>query len=167
MRCQWRAALSSELIPRYPSWMWTGFQRACLVLCATGLIWLTALRTGVLAQDAVEDTTRLCPLVSIELAHRIARAVDGQGVCDVTCRGCGCKGGPGYREIATDNCVGWADLIKKCGPEPHSLCKAECEPVSAGCPGRAWIKQLVRGDIPDVSFIPGQKRAKKEKKPEE
>ena len=134
--------------------------RSHFLICAVCLACTSELR----AEDALEDTTRLCPLVSVELAGRIAKAIDGQGVCDVTCRGCGCKGGPGYREVLTERCVGWEDLIQKCGPPPHKLCLAECEPVSPGCPGRAWIKKLMTGEIADVPFIEGQKRPTKEKK---
>jgi len=40
------------------------------------------------------------------------------------CSGCGCKGGPGYRD--TDNhCVSHKDLTKKCGVPPSQRCTYE------------------------------------------
>jgi hypothetical protein len=45
------------------------------------------------------------------------------------CRGCGCKGGPGYREIASGRCVGFRDMPKKCGNPPSlALCSFENAP---------------------------------------
>jgi len=40
------------------------------------------------------------------------------------CDGCGCRGGPGYRG-ADGQCVGWRDLVKKCGSPLTSRCNAE------------------------------------------
>lgn len=37
------------------------------------------------------------------------------------CHGCGCKGGPGWRHIASGRCVGFRDLAKKCGDPPSEL----------------------------------------------
>ena len=42
-------------------------------------------------------------------------------ISDEICHGCGCKGGPGYREIASGKCVGFKQLDKKCGSPPSSL----------------------------------------------
>ncbi len=45
------------------------------------------------------------------------------------CRGCGCKGGPGWREIATGRCVGFRDIDQKCGRPPSAtLCVFENAP---------------------------------------
>ena len=45
------------------------------------------------------------------------------------CRGCGCKGGPGWRHIATGRCVGFRELASKCGDPPSSeLCTFENAP---------------------------------------
>ncbi len=46
------------------------------------------------------------------------------------CRGCGCKGGPGYRD-RDGHCVGWDRLEKTCGSPPTSRCRAEIVDVSA------------------------------------
>ncbi len=37
------------------------------------------------------------------------------------CSGCGCKGGPGWRYIATGRCVGFRELAAKCGDPPSEL----------------------------------------------
>jgi len=37
---------------------------------------------------------------------------------------CGTRGGPGYRG-PDGQCVGWADLGRKCGNPPSSRCKPE------------------------------------------
>lgn len=45
------------------------------------------------------------------------------------CHGCGCKGGPGWREIATGRCVGFRDIDQKCGRPPSpTLCVFENAP---------------------------------------
>lgn len=115
--------------------------------------------TQAAAQSAPEDQGRFCPLVTRELARKIATALSEVArKCEVECHGCGCKGGPGYRENATEQCVGWLELIEKCGEPPHVLCAAECEPVVPGCIGRAWIKQLAKNPEMDVPFIAGRER---------
>ncbi|WP_333824725.1 hypothetical protein [Pinisolibacter sp.] len=58
--------------------------------------------------------------------------VDAEARCvlDPTpCRGCGCKGGPGWRHIASGRCVGFRDLAAKCGDPPSpKLCVFENAP---------------------------------------
>jgi hypothetical protein len=52
-------------------------------------------------------------------------------VCDVPggyCTGCGCKGGPGYRNPQTGQCVGYKRLVRECGPYPHARCVFENAP---------------------------------------
>ena len=44
------------------------------------------------------------------------------------CRGCGCKGGPGYRSNATGKCVGFKALAKTCGEPPTLRCTFENAP---------------------------------------
>lgn len=44
------------------------------------------------------------------------------------CRGCGCKGGPGYRHLASGQCVSFRDLAKKCGNPPGVACSFENAP---------------------------------------
>ena len=49
------------------------------------------------------------------------------------CRGCGCKGGPGYRSLETRRCAGYHNLISLCGPAPHTQrCLPECKPFVDG-----------------------------------
>ena len=56
------------------------------------------------------------------------------------CRGCGCKGGPGYRG-PDGRCVGFRELAKVCGPQPERRCTFENAPghgrQSRLCPRQA------------------------------
>lgn len=46
-----------------------------------------------------------------------------------SCTGCGCKGGPGYRELRTNKCVSFRELTKKCGnPPDEDRCRFENAP---------------------------------------
>jgi len=71
-----------------------------------------------------------CVILTRERAKEIAKS--GGSKCKVSCKGCGCKGGPGYRNSRGD-CVGYANLIKECGDAPHARCLRECTPVVEGC----------------------------------
>jgi len=44
-----------------------------------------------------------------------------------SCKGCGCKGGPGYRG-PDGRCVGFKQLTKVCGNPPESRCTFENAP---------------------------------------
>ena len=87
-----------------------------------------------------------CPLLTQEMAAKAAAMVKGNGRCQATCNGCGCKGGPGYR--GPRGCVGYSDLIRVCGPPPHARCNRECKPVVPACADKAfgvlWLKALAR-----------------------
>lgn len=126
----------------------------------SGLVEAQDLAREVVARENVarEDAARLCPLVPEKLVGLIAKQAEGQARCEIRCEGCGCKGGPGYRK--NTKCVGWSELIKECGPPPHARCSAECEPVVAGCSGRAWIKDLATKAGVTVQFAKGEKRDK-------
>jgi len=140
--------------------------RFMLTIFACGV--LVAFGNELPAQEAAttatepEDAERFCPLVSNELAAKAAEAVKSMPQCDVYCSGCGCKGGPGYRSISTDRCVGWAEIVSLCGPPPHKGCVRECEPVVAGCTGRAWVKELAAKVGLAVPFLKGTKRPSSE-----
>lgn len=73
-----------------------------------------------------------CFNVTPELAQSAAKAVRGKGHCQIRCEGCGCKGGPGFRGPDL-KCVGWANLVRVCGPPPYTKCSRECAPVVTGC----------------------------------
>jgi hypothetical protein len=67
-------------------------------------------------------------------AREIARMLAQSGGCPIQCRGCGCKGGPGYREKGPNGqCVSWRELNSICGPAPHSNCIRECRPAVGSC----------------------------------
>jgi hypothetical protein len=93
--------------------MWGLVMRAFIVLLL--LLLLLLFPAGVLA-DGV-DGQFVCPVISEELARRIAAEIKGSGGCSAFCRGCGCKGGPGCRD-QRGQCVGYAQLITRCGPPP-------------------------------------------------
>jgi hypothetical protein len=106
-----------------------------------------------------EDRQRVCPVISTQLANSIAARIKGEGRCMAPCRGCGCKGGPGYRD-AKGRCVGYAGLISRCGPPPHARCRRECAPIVAGClgraAGRAWLRSFAAGLGLEVTFAPAE-----------
>lgn len=43
------------------------------------------------------------------------------------CEGCGCRGGPGYRDLRTGKCVGHKDFERICGVPPTDRCRFENE----------------------------------------
>jgi hypothetical protein len=62
------------------------------------------------------------PLIALLTEFSEARCNVPEGRCS----GCGCKGGPGYRELSTNRCVGFRDLQRKCGsPTSALLCSFE------------------------------------------
>ncbi len=68
-----------------------------------------------------------CALILASLS--VAVAPDAEAACPEppACRGCGCKGGPGYRG-PDGRCVGYKDLDKVFGTAPHGLCRFENAP---------------------------------------
>jgi hypothetical protein len=106
-----------------------------------------------------EDRRAVCPVMSAALAQMVAAQIKGTGTCKAFCKGCGCKGGPGFR-AADGQCVGWGEVVKKCGAAPHKGCVAECRPVVAACVGqalgRAWLKTFAAAAGLDVSFQPAE-----------
>lgn len=109
-----------------------------------------------------EDQQFVCPVITEQLAKSIAAQIKGGGRCTAFCRGCGCKGGPGYRTL-DGRCVGYANLIRECGPPPHALCRRECAPVAPGCigrvAGRAWLLGFAAGLGMAVTFVPAEDTA--------
>lgn len=55
-------------------------------------------------------------------------------MADCHCEGCGCKGGPGYRDTA-GHCVGWKKLARTCGEPPTVRCAEE--KAKQVCPSEA------------------------------
>ena len=119
-----------------------------ILLCAC-LISLSVARA-----DDDEDKRQVCPVISAELLQKIIPLVKGKGErCQTSCTGCGCKGGPGYR-AADAKCVGYADLIAKCGPPPHRGCRRECALPAKECVvGRVWLKAVAASAGLALTFI--------------
>ena len=109
------------------------------------------------AQADGEDQRFLCPVMSEALVQKVAAEVKGSGQCQTFCKGCGCKGGPGFR-ATNGECVAWADVVEKCGGPPHNDCTKECVPVVKACVGRAfgraWLKTFAASIGLPVSFLP-------------
>jgi len=59
------------------------------------------------------------------------------------CKGCGCRGGPGYRSKATGQCVGYRTLEAKCGNPPTLRCRFE------NAPGTRLNRECVLGKPSD------------------
>jgi hypothetical protein len=130
------------------------------------LIWLMTLAAGLGAfscfvsaevpprapglETVNEDKLALCPVISPELQRKIV-SEHSVGVCHTSCKGCGCKGGPGYRG-PDKKCVGYNNIIQVCGPPPHTGCVRECAIVREGCAGRAWLKAFAAAAGLAVTF---------------
>ena len=72
----------------------------------------------------------VCPLVWLVVAVTAVAATPAMAAgCPErpACRGCGCKGGPGYRG-PDGRCVGFQALRKVCGDPPESRCRFENAP---------------------------------------
>ncbi|MBB6306025.1 hypothetical protein D9R14_13005 [Xanthobacter tagetidis] len=68
-------------------------------------------------------------LLGLSLVAVAAAAAPVAAACpdQPPCRGCGCKGGPGYR-APDGRCVGFKDLAKVCGEPPETRCVFENAP---------------------------------------
>lgn len=83
--------------------------------------------------QAEDVTAPNCFTGSPQRAAELAKARRASGGCGVVCKGCGCRGGPGYRN-AKGRCVSYKRLVKECGPPPYLKCDAECVPAPKNCP---------------------------------
>ena len=52
----------------------------------------------------------------------VSKKGSGTDVC--RCQGCGCKGGPGWRD-ANGHCVGKRNMTERCGSPPSTRCTYE------------------------------------------
>ena len=85
---------------------------------------------GAFAQVAAQECLELR---RDEIRALIAKDAPGRPAgCSTSCKGCGCRGGPGYRD-ERGRCVGYRELISRCGEAPHVRCVRECFPVVQGC----------------------------------
>ena len=103
-----------------------------------------------------EDLATVCPLISPDLLQHIVSEHIAPPACKTGCKGCGCKGGPGYRG-PDHKCVSYRNIVQVCGPPPHAGCIRECAKVSAGCEGRAWLKDFATKFGLTVVFAASQK----------
>lgn len=93
---------------------------------------LLAFVSSVVQAQRLVTTPPSCFKATPERAKAYAAARKGKGNCAVKCKGCGCKGGPGYRD-QDGKCVSYANLNSRCGPPPHLKCIAECYPAIGKC----------------------------------
>src|SRR3954469_6503955 len=56
------------------------------------------------------------------------------------CKGCGCKGGPGYRARDTDRCVGFRELDKICGTRPARTATSRTRRAQAPTENVRWFR---------------------------
>ena len=121
------------------------------------LCWATAASAQLAPPSTMdEDKITVCPVITPELHRKIIIEGGNAGGCKAGCQGCGCKGGPGYRG-PDRKCVGYANILEVCGPAPHSGCVRECQIVSPGCQGRAWLKALGATIGITVGFVASQR----------
>ncbi|HYP56979.1 MAG TPA: hypothetical protein VEQ35_01685 [Beijerinckia sp.] len=58
-----------------------------------------------------------------------------------TCKGCGCRGGPGYR-AQDGHCTGWMTIGKLCGSPPGRGCRPEVPNAGAEKAAKYGVKAL-------------------------
>jgi hypothetical protein len=93
--------------------------------------------------------TTTCFVGDEQLANVHAEA-QRKSKCRIVCKGCGCKGGPGYLD-KYKRCVQFSDLNQRCGPPPHSKCKPVCAPLDKRC-----NQALISDGPPQVSILDGK-----------
>ena len=76
-----------------------------------------------------------CVIATSTEAKRLAQIGRSEADCPAGCSGCGCRGGPGYRN-SKNECVGYSNLVSDCGPPLHNKCAKECYPAPPKCPKR-------------------------------
>jgi hypothetical protein len=116
----------------------------------TGTVTLAAGTEMVMPGDNVSFTVELIAPIAMEDGLRFAireggRTV-GAGVVPERppCKGCGCKGGPGYRINATGKCAGFKALERQCGNPPTLRCTFE------NAPGTGLNRNCALGKNSDV-----------------
>ncbi len=72
-----------------------------------------------------------CFTGSPEQLEILKKSRQGKRGCRQTCSGCGCRGGPGYRD-KNGSCVSYINLISICGKD-YSNCKKECADTELIC----------------------------------
>lgn len=107
---------------------------ACVTWCTIG--------------DTCAGGSATCHAENISSVLRVLMAIDYGDPSLPPCQGCGCKGGPGYRDDE-GHCVGWDDLQGRCGTPPTTLCKAEIVSPNADTAAAAQAEYTrLRADCP-------------------
>lgn len=96
------------------------------------LVVVLSIAVSLAPAKAQESPVPGCFTGSLQRAAELAKERQGSGGCGVVCKGCGCRGGPGYRN-AKGHCVSYKRFVKECGPPPYLKCKAECVPAPKNC----------------------------------
>lgn len=126
------------------------------------IFWFFAMCAGTAAraQSAIPSTPSLACIV---VTPQLAKAVQALslGVCSASCRGCGCKGGPGYR-APNNECVGFNNINSVCGPPPHAGCRRECAPVTVQCAafGRAAVASRLEQQGHSLQWVEAEPEAR-------
>lgn len=94
-------------------------RRAVLVALATMMMTMFAATSGTAGPQPAAGT-----LGAGSPGFVAAWNVGAPGVVLAGCKGCGCRGGPGYR-APNGKCVGQRDLLRICGNPPTTRCKKE------------------------------------------
>jgi hypothetical protein len=87
-----------------------------------------------------------CGVVILALAFMAGALDQSHARCPERppCKGCGCKGGPGYRINATGKCAGFKALERQCGNPPTLRCTFE------NAPGTGLNRNCALGKNSDV-----------------
>lgn len=100
--------------------------------------------------SAQDEDGRICFTADRQLAEQISAYKATQPKCGVGHHGCGTRGGPGYRNYTSGECVSWAGLNDDCGVPPHNDCYAECEPALDICTlPQAFVDALTSSETPN------------------
>lgn len=88
----------------------------------------------------------ICGIAILALAVAVVLLEQSHARCPERppCKGCGCKGGPGYRINATGKCAGFKALERQCGNPPTLRCTFE------NAPGTGLNRECALGNKSDV-----------------
>jgi hypothetical protein len=156
-----RACRGSGYLRRCPAIDATTIATTRLVQMLRTIIFMIMLAWPLVLRAEVVAT--ICPNTDPAQAKRVADAIKGLGQCQVRCKGCGCKAGPGYRmpgpptqilqlpSRKKGECAAWVGLERQCG-KGYGDCTAECTKVVFACRDReAFIESILRPATSDTN----------------